>query len=236
MATLPYNAATRTSGTPGAPFTPPVKKKTPLLAAQAAQGSAPPVLGKAAPLFNASNLISNQYDIQEGRLGTQKQEAARSALENAQRGAAINNTTGAGFNTKIQQDAVNDSAKPYLDASAGLASDRAGALAGAGTARDAMKEQQRQFNFSAGLQKYMATNEMDLNKFSTFVNSSTALKESGLDNPEAWVKLMQSGIIPEQLKTYGINSPNISKSSIEAVANQKKVNEDFSRRTSPRGY
>ncbi len=152
---------------------------------QGPEGVAAPTLGKAGPLFNASKLINAQYDEAEGRLGNMQQESARSALENAQRGAAINNTTGAGFNTKIQQDAVNESAKPYLDTRAGLASDRAGALVGAGQAQDRIKEGQRQFDFSAGLQKYAATNEMDLNKFSTFVNSSTALKQAGFDNPEA---------------------------------------------------
>ena len=169
---LPYNIATRTSGTPGARLAP---KKSPL---QKPEGVAAPKLAKASPLFNASKLINAQYDEAEGRLGTMQQEAARSALENAQRGAAINNTTGAGFNTKIQQDAVNESSKPFLDTRAGLASDRAGALVGAGTARDAMKEQQRQFDFSAGLQKYAATNEMDLSRLGQFVNSMTAMKET----------------------------------------------------------
>lgn len=198
---VPYNLATRTAT--AAPV-----KKTPL--ANAAQGIAAPTLTAAKAPSDYTGQINQQFDLAQGRLDSGKQEAARSALENAQRAGAMRGTSGAGFETGIQQEAVNASQKPFMDQTSALASDRAGALTAAGQASDTMKEQQRQFDFSAGLQKYTATNEMDLNKFSTFVNASTALKASGFDNPEAWANIFKADIFPQVLKNAGIQAPSIA--------------------------
>lgn len=180
---LPYNPATRTTSTPA------------------------PKLAKASPLTNYSEMINKQYDVSQERVKGQGQEATRSALENAQRAGAIRGTSGAGFETKIQQQAVNEASKPYQDLSAGLESERAGALVSASQAQDQMKEQQRQFDFSANLQKYVTENEMDLNKMSTFVNAATAFKESGLDSPTAWTSLFQSGVFQNLIKNAGLALP-----------------------------
>lgn len=168
----------------------PVQKAAPIQNfTQTKQGTPVPTITKASPLKNYSNLINSQYDSAQSRIKTNQDEAQRSATENAQRAASIRGTAGAGFESKIQQQAVNEASKPYQDLSSSLDSERAGALVSAGQQQDQTKEQQRQFDISANLQRYAATNEMDLNKFSTFLNSITALKSADISTPSLYTNL-----------------------------------------------
>lgn len=161
-----------------------------------------PTLGRS-PLQGLNKLVNTQFDNAQSRLDSQKGEAQRSALENAQRVAAMRGTTGAGFETKIQQDAVNDVNKQYGDQSNQLASDRAGALMQA----KQMKEGARQFDFGANLQKFTAANEMDINKMVTFINAATAFKQAKLDSPSAWKNLFSGGAFQSVLQQGGIGTP-----------------------------
>ena len=167
----------------------------------ATDASKAPLPGAASKLTNTKKLINKQFNLAQARLKGQSQEANRSALENAQRIAAMRGTSGAGFETKLQTQAQAEATKPYEELSTGLESERAGQLTAAAQARDAMKEQQRALD----LQRYVSANEMDLNKFTTFVNSSTAFKEAGLDSPEQWSKLFSSGVFQDMLKNAGIS-------------------------------
>lgn len=157
-------------------------------------------------LTNYKKLINQGYDLAQNRLNNAQGEAQRSALENSQRQGAIQGTSGAGFAGKIQQKAVSEATKPYLDQSTALTSDKANALIAAGQASDQSKLQANTYN----LARYTAANEMDLNKLATFINSSTALKNSGLDDPNAWADLFSSGVFQGLNQNAGIGTPTIS--------------------------
>lgn len=201
----PYITATRTA----------IKPKTPL------ENAAAPTLTAAAPPTDYSGQINKQFDLAQSKLTDQRSEAGRSALENAQRAGAIRGTSGAGFETGIQQQAVNDATKPYNELSTGLDTERSSQLTAAGQAGDALKEQQRQFDFGANLQRYTAANEMDMNKFSTFINSATALKQAGFNDPKAWSDIFKGSNNPyaDALNQGGIVSPSVSPIQANAPGN-----------------
>lgn len=186
----------------------PIKKTAIKVPSQGPLGTQVPTLAKAQAPTDYSKDINKQFDLAQGKLGGQRTEAVRSTLENAQRIAAMRGTSGAGFETKLRAKAVAEAEKPYNELSTGLETERTGQLIGAKQAGEQMKEGQRQFDFSAGLQKFIAANEMDINKFSTFVNASTALKEAGLNNPTAWNQLFKSGVFQSGLSNAGIKTPN----------------------------
>lgn len=184
---IPYNAATRTSILGNA-----VKKKAqPSAFVPTKKDPTLPGLTKGAAPTNVNSLINKQYNLAQGKLNTQKAEASRSALENAQRAAAIRGTTGAGFETKINEKAVAEATKPYAELSTGLETERVGALIGAAQNKDQMKEQQRQFDFSANLQRFVTANEMDMNKLATTLNSITGLRASDVQSPSVYKQLFE---------------------------------------------
>lgn len=204
----PYIMATRTA----------IKPKTPL------ENAALPGMAKATAPTDFSGQINQQFDLAQSKLTGQKEEAGRSALENAQRAGAIRGTSGAGFETGIQTQAVAEAQKPYSELSTGLDTERSSQLTAAGQAGDAMKEQQRQFDFGANLQRYTAANEMDMNKFSTFINASTALKQAGFNDPKAWSDIFKGANNPYSgiLNQAGLPNPGSS-----AVIPQEKTNQSY---------
>lgn len=184
-------------------------------------------------------LLNEQYDAAHSRLKGAQDQASASAMENSDRLAAIRGTSGAGFENKLKSLASQDVNRTFGDLSTGLDVEKAKSLQaaeqfGSQLGEQARQfdsslnenqrqfgatfgEQQRQFDATVGLQRWIASNEMDLNKLATFVNTTTAFKQAGLNSPEAWDKLFSSGLMQKLFPGMSLPSAGTSQANVASA-------------------
>lgn len=168
-----------------------------------------------------TSLVDKQFTGAQSRLLGDVEEGKRSALENARRMAAIRGTSGAGFEGKIREKAVQNVETAGQQAGAELESAKAQAMAQA----EQFGEGQRQFNATMDLQRYIASNEMKMSEMATFVNTVTALDQAGLKDPKKWKDLFENPAflkIASGLGMGGLRQPFSAQQERSSEADQLK--------------